>query len=491
MSTDKIVIDDIYNYLLSLQIELDIRNVPTPSYIQGKIIKCNDLQRQVEKHYLNIKRRTTLLEKNFRIKKVEVEIRKRDILTNNSKAKSLPTVKEREAFADGLLESVYTELLTLENDLNEFRSLLDSIKLVERNLKSTNSDIKALIRIMEQQIGRLNVGTHDDPEVSGLSRDLDDISDLEEEIDLDDVEESTEFVPPNEGGTVPTPVEDESEIEISSGENEEDSFEDKTIDLSLDTGSEDDIKVDEIFSEDIVGNTDDDSVENEITLSDDGDDVISIDEEESDNHSKPLVSKGVTKTYHDPDGLPDLDAFLEGGTESNSPSSSASKDLNVSLMDGIDISEEGDLDFISTDDIIMVLDGEPDEKKPVPAPVVKSKGSVKVDSSKGLADLGFDDTVIDMGEVDLEDEKDPYGLGELKPGTLASILKEPQKSIDEFVNKKEVIVEEVVEEDLESIILGADEEISDEDVSEVDVEDVAAEEDADEGIDIDDLLDNM
>ena len=72
-----------------------------------------------------------------------MDIKKRDILTNNSKAKSLPTVKEREAFADGLLEEVYQELLTLENDHNEHKSLLDS--------KSKNTMDKSVNTIKQKE----------------------------------------------------------------------------------------------------------------------------------------------------------------------------------------------------------------------------------------------------------------------------------------------------------------------------------------------------
>jgi hypothetical protein len=505
MDTDKTMIEKIYSDLLNMKIELDIKSIPTPAYIQGKIIRCNDLQRKVEKYFIKIKRKTTMLEKNFRIKKVEIDVKKRDILTNNSKVKSIPTVKEREAFADGILEDAYQELLDLENDLNEHKALLDSIKLVERNLKGTNSDIKSLVKIMEQQISRLNVGTDGDPEVSDMVKGLDDLDGLEDEIDIDDVEDSSDYTTSEEDVVPPTPAEDDNDIEIDieetedisididdSDESGEDVVVDNTSGISDETDaepeiteSEDDVTVDNT-SEDVIEADEDDI----IIPVDDDDDVISVDDD-------------------DPDGLSDLSAFLDGGDSLD--------ELTESIEDGMD---EGDGDeelIISeesapakgsiTSDDIEVPDEESKDDIDVEDVLMDLDESEEDESESGVYDIDMDDIVVDGEEAEVTEEKtksgamdmdidsieieeegvsldvpddgDPYGLGEPTPGSLAEILSEPVKSLSEEEDESEDDIEIEIEEEVEE-----------EEENQVEEESLVEDEE-DEGIDIDALLDTL
>lgn len=498
MSTDKDLIEKIYNDLLSMKIELDISNVPTPAYIQSKIIDCSDQQRKVEKYFLQIKRSTTLLEKRFRIKKVEIEVKKRDILTNNSQAKKIPTVKEREAYADGLLEDNISELLDLENDMNEHKSLLDSINLVLRNLKGTNSDIKSLVRIMEQQINRLNVGTHEDPEVSDLARGLEDLDSLEDEIDLDDAD-SNDYTPVYEDKISPTPVEDESKIVI-------DIYDDASVDSIMDTPN------------DILPEiTEDDKSELSDNLNSiiDLDDEIALDEEESlevenlgdgpylSEDTKEVVSETL---IDDIGGLPDLDAFL-GGDDSDSilgkntdseEVSEAPRDRERLTSLDVSIPDEPDSVEIDVDDIMSGLDDMEEysdstdvslgEKKEYSEDIsvaldtedpdvdISIEDDILVEVSSGTMDIDMDsDIIIDTEDegitIDIDEEdSDPYGLGDPVPGSLASILREPEDLDEEgSENEEEKEEENTVVDDTPSI----------------------KDYDEDSGIDIDGLLDSI
>lgn len=189
MSLDKSLV---YDELLCLKLELNYSDVPTPSYIQTLIINCNNYQRKVEKYFIESTRELSYVEKLFRTEKLSLETKKRHALINNERIKKLPTGKERESAVDGLLEKDYETMLSLENEAASLRDLLTAIKTVQYNLKATNSDIKMLLKIMDQQINRLNIGHPEDPEMKNLIKDLGDLDKLDEEMTAEDIESATE-----------------------------------------------------------------------------------------------------------------------------------------------------------------------------------------------------------------------------------------------------------------------------------------------------------
>ena len=198
----------IYDDLLNLHISLNFEDIPTPSYIQERIIECNNHQRKVEKYEVSVRRQLSQRQSAHNTEKFNVESKKRVLITNNDRIKRLPTGREREAAADEFLENENKELMLLENEVNELKNLLAAIKTVQSNLKTTNSDIKLLIRIMEQAINHLNIGQRDDKDVKELQAGFTYLEKLDDEITLDDVESSEEIDSENESGMVETgPVE--------------------------------------------------------------------------------------------------------------------------------------------------------------------------------------------------------------------------------------------------------------------------------------------
>lgn len=188
----------IYDQLMKLSVELDFEQIATPTYLQEKIIDCNDSMRVVEKSMIEITRELSSKEKDLKVEKMRLEVRRRTLLVNDPQIKKLPTGKEREAATDETLQKDHETILVLENDVLELQHLLSSIKLVNQNLKTTNSDIRTLMRIMEQQITRLNVGTKDDKEIKDLVSSLDEVEQIEDEMTLDDVESSSQFIDEDE-----------------------------------------------------------------------------------------------------------------------------------------------------------------------------------------------------------------------------------------------------------------------------------------------------
>lgn len=235
----------IYDELLTMKVVINYKDIPSSAYLQELIINCNDHQRKIEKHLIEATREFSTAQRMFRIEQLDMEVKKRQALINNEKIKKMPTGKEREAAVDDLFEAEHRRLLELENDVCAFQDLISSIKTVQYNLKGTNSDIKMLLRLMEQQVQRMNIGTAEDPEVKGLASAFAEASAMENELDAENVESSTEFIgsepsektsSESEAGTplVDTPATDsEGETPDSSSV---DSF---LIDDSSDFGSED------------------------------------------------------------------------------------------------------------------------------------------------------------------------------------------------------------------------------------------------------------
>jgi hypothetical protein len=183
----------IYDDLLKLNIELNFQDIPTPSYIQELIIKGNSYQLKVERFFIEVVRDLSIAERMLSTEKLNLDMLTKNTLTNNEKIKKIPTGKEREAAVAELLEDNHRELLKLENDVNDLKSILSAIRQKQGTLKSTNADVKSLQKLMEQQVNRLNIGHPDDPDVKELSQAFSEIDKLEEEFEIDEVESSVEI----------------------------------------------------------------------------------------------------------------------------------------------------------------------------------------------------------------------------------------------------------------------------------------------------------
>lgn len=257
----------IYDELLKLDIELNYQDVPPPSYIQQIIIQCNSYQLKVERYFIEVTRDLAVSERLYTTEKLNVNTLRMSILTNDARIKKLPTGKEREAAADEMLENNYRELLKLENDVNDLKSILSAIRQKQSTLKSLNADIKSLQKLMEQQVNRLNIGHPDDPDVKELSKAFSEIDKLEEEFDLDDVESS---------------------VEISQTETSEDAYDEVSVESDVQVDSDDVIDLDETIMSDesiVIGDepkpdpvTTDETQEHGSQITEDVEEIITVPE---------------------------------------------------------------------------------------------------------------------------------------------------------------------------------------------------------------------
>jgi hypothetical protein len=190
----------IYAEMLKMDIDIKYEDVPTPSSIQTLIILCHTHEQKTEKFLLEVTQELTTMSNRLRLEQLNYDIKKRTILTSNEAVKRLPSIKDREARTDEILENDNRTLVDLQNQVNTLDSLHKAIKAVQSRLKNSAMAVRQIQKVAEIQVGRLNIGRPDDPEVRDLMDGLNEI-DKQEEIDQESVESATETVESDPGAT--------------------------------------------------------------------------------------------------------------------------------------------------------------------------------------------------------------------------------------------------------------------------------------------------
>lgn len=302
MAVDKNII---YTELLKLKLDLEYKDIPTPSYIIDLITKCRSFLIKVEKYMIETTMELDVSKRQFRVEKLNLDIKKRQALINNDRIKKLPSIKEREAAVDELLESDYKNLLDIENNLASLENLASSIKTVYYNLKDTNGDIKTLLSIMKEQINHLNMGLPTDPGMKALADNLGELDQMEKEMTADDVQTSTEYQTEETGSA----TDQESSIEEAP---------------AADAQGDSDDTISSFLGED--------SIESEKSDSDESDNK---EEEEKMDDAAPQKSQAQP-------GAPEIEIDLKGDTEEASTTEFDLGDF------GIEISTDDEVPVTST-----------------------------------------------------------------------------------------------------------------------------------------------
>lgn len=377
----------IYDELLKLDIELNYQDVPPPSYIQELIIKCNSYQLKVERYFIEVTRDLANAERLYTTEKLNINILRMSILTNDARIKKLPTGKEREAAADEMLENNNRELLKLENDVNDLKSILSAIRQKQNTLKNTNNDVKSLLKLMEQQVNRMNIGHPDDPDVKELSKAFSDIDKLEEEFDLDDVESSTEI----------------NESENSEDAYDENSAEPDTQVASVEIAIDLDVSVD-VDESVVIGDEPkpdpaktDETQEHGSQITEDVEDIISVPESQ-DVESLPDSEEQQSEISTGGGDIEDELASLLGDDDSGffDPRKEDAEPDSLVTAEDDDIAADEDLDVAVNEDLDVAV--EPiSEDEPV---VVDDAAPTTVDETAAVVD---EETSMDMSGIDVDD----------------------------------------------------------------------------------------
>lgn len=392
----------IYDSLLKLNIELNFEDIPTPAYIQEKLIQCNQYQIIAEKFFIEATREYTITERNFKIESMQLDMLRRQMLINNDRVKSLPTGKEREAAVNDMLEKENERLLKIENEFDAVKNILTVIRQKQGTLKGVNANIKVLVGLMEQQINRLNIGHPDDPEVRRFAKDLAEIDEYEKEMDLDDVESSVE-IPQSDDS------EDQQQSGLLPGADTPDQSEQESIEIGEDFSSDE--RSQEELGESVAPGELDlsnlDLVSNEKSRSEarseqdtadpEDQDINSVKVSDDEQQSGPLPDKSTTpdESGQDTSKFEDeISSFLE----EHDSSPFFPKDDELAEMESDTEEESGSTneESVAEDDPFSISDINievPDTSEDSSKPVTKEPPDVQV----GLEELGIDIDVEDSG----------------------------------------------------------------------------------------------
>lgn len=351
--TKKDKFSQIYDKLLTLDVKIEEQDIAPPSYINRKIAECGQKLGDVQKLFINSNRNYTLIRRNLNIDKSELEILKRKALTSNEKIRKLPSVKEREAAVDDLYEDKHREIAENEEMLNDYQNLLSALRAQIQLLRSKNSDLKTMARMTELNITKLNNLPVDHADIRDFAKDLDNIKEVTDEIDVEDFSETVE----SSAEEVDTSEEDEIEVD--------------NIDIDIENAEIEDDLVDDSAPEQNAGtNKPDGSVGNAVEV--DLDDSVDLD-------------LSTDEIAEESEGL--------SGDESSS-------DQNEEQVDGM-----GESNDDSVDDILEEFgssdDGE-DEPGSAEEDRDEAQQGVRISESDDVSDSDDDLDVIDPGDKDID-----------------------------------------------------------------------------------------
>jgi len=412
----------IYDDLLKLNIELNFQDIPTPFYIQELIIKGNSYQLKVERFFIEVTRDLSIAERMSSTEKLNLDMLTKNTLTNNEKIKKIPTGKEREAAVAELLEDNHRELLKLENDVNDLKSILSAIRQKQSTLKSTNADVKSLQKLMEQQVNRLNIGHPDDPDVKELSNTFSEIDKLEEEFEIDEIESSVEISQSEDSKEV---TEEKSvEFDVS------DTLVESVAPQESDTLDELLVFGDDLKPESIPTGTQ----ENDSQSTEDIGEIITVSNVQKEDKSlKPELKGSSSDITQDTNDIEDELASLLTEDESDAKQPEDEDRDGEEQISTNDTEVENDTVASTVESVEMPDIGTDDDMDLDIESKVSEPSKVEVD----LSEIGFD---LDFGEEIIpEDKKVSPRTNNKKPtNETGSVKTDVKKSTDTLVKKPSV-----------------------------------------------------
>lgn len=371
-----------YDKLLSLDVELEDKSNPSPTYISSKLTECSNAQSEVHKMLTDLCRQQTIITRESLSEKMKFDHLKREALTNDEKIKKLPTIKEREAAVESLLEDNLKLIQDYDCDLNDIKSLLMAIKSQIQLLRSKNADIKCQQKVMETQVYGLNI-LPDDPETADLRSKLSDLDKLADEIDEEEIESEEEEIETKDLESNQDPEEDN--IVDVLGEEPDEKISQNDVELDI---SEPEPKVSEEVGQE-AGKAEEIQPPKSATTSDDDLDVSAIMDDldgisdDTDDLSEQKPSEVESALEDDTSSTSDEHDDILGFDDMELESTPAKAEEPISSEEEASVFEEdSDLD-ISLEDAIE-------------SPVVESKkGTTK--------EVQEDDASISSDGIDLDD----------------------------------------------------------------------------------------
>jgi len=201
-SEDKI---KIYDRLLEIALDIPVGIIPDPAFINRKLGECHIYLGEVEKFFIKISREISVLQQALNNSQAKYVMEKEILLTTREDIMALPNIVEKTAKANSFLKESLKEIREYENELTDLNNLLKAINHKHRNLSRVNSDIKAMMKMVEAQI-RIG-GSPSDPVTTNFLEEMrkgldgeDEFAEASSEIEETEVNDPT--VPLNIGDLI-------------------------------------------------------------------------------------------------------------------------------------------------------------------------------------------------------------------------------------------------------------------------------------------------
>ena len=141
-----------YDRLLEIRMELDTDSQPDPSYISMKLGQCHIFIEEVERMSIQVSKETSIYQRALNTAEAAYEDAKENLIANDPEIQSLPSIRDREATANSRLGENLKEIRENKSEVSDLNNLSKAISLKLRNLSRINTDIKLLLRMMENQM---------------------------------------------------------------------------------------------------------------------------------------------------------------------------------------------------------------------------------------------------------------------------------------------------------------------------------------------------
>lgn len=163
--------NNIYERLLEIKVDIDVDldQIPKPQYINMKIGQCHTFIEEVEKYSIRVNREMSVLQRVLNDTEAEYEAKLDSLISDDEDIQSLPSIKDREAKAKGMLRDDLSKIKEYKNNLSDINNLSKAINLKLKNLNRANTDIKIQMRLMESQ---LKIGPMDETAAKSLMEEM-------------------------------------------------------------------------------------------------------------------------------------------------------------------------------------------------------------------------------------------------------------------------------------------------------------------------------
>jgi hypothetical protein len=148
------VVDQVYEQLRDMGIDLDEDPLSHgPKRIQQKIAQVRNMMTVVQRYYQVIAQKDHILKRALNASEALLKIGTMELFAHDPEVKQCRSVKDREALAHTKLSKEVREKIRYSAAVFETETLLQALKVKERDLKDTATQLGRQMRLCQDEIG--------------------------------------------------------------------------------------------------------------------------------------------------------------------------------------------------------------------------------------------------------------------------------------------------------------------------------------------------